>query len=147
MHGAAQRCNPMPPTMVSTSTSRISLLQQLEDSGVNVDVDSFVPEIAQSLPFTPHDATSNQALIGLCVLDPKQYHVVEDTVKSMPGSSPLHILTVLVSQSPILSKRQLEAPAHACRSMPSSAGSNSTTSPAGFLCSHHRAFRTMKKRS
>lgn len=94
------------PLRMTAVTKHISLLQQLEQAGVNVDVDSFVPEVAKSLPFTPHDATSNQALIGLCVLDPKQYHVVRDTVVSMPGSTPLDILTVLVSNGIHLAHRE-----------------------------------------
>jgi transaldolase len=73
------------------------LLEQLENAGVKVDVDSYDPEIAKSIPFTPHDATSNQALIGLRVLDPNQKHVVEEALKENPKGSSLDILTVLVS--------------------------------------------------
>ena len=75
-----------------------SLLEQLEHSGCKVDVDSYDPEVARSLPFTPHDATTNQALIGLVVYPPENRHIVEDVVKSNPGASPHDILTILVSR-------------------------------------------------
>lgn len=74
-----------------------TLLEQLEAAGCKVDVDSFDPAVAQSIPFTPHDATSNQALIGLQVFDPTQHEVVESTVREMPDASPHEVLTVLVS--------------------------------------------------
>jgi len=80
-----------------SNTASLTLLEQLEASGCLVDVDSFVPEVAKSLPFVPHDATSNQALIGLCILNPVNHDLVCDTVKSMPGASALDVLTVLVS--------------------------------------------------
>lgn len=74
----------------------LTLLEQLENAGVKIDVDSFDPGIAKSLPFKPHDATSNQALIGLQVLDPAQKYVVLEVVQAMPGAPARDVLTVLV---------------------------------------------------
>lgn len=73
------------------------LLQQLESAGCLVDVDSFVPSVAKSLPFRAHDATSNQALIGLCVHDPANAALVKQTIRKNPIASSLDILTILVS--------------------------------------------------
>lgn len=88
--------------MINTTSC---LLQQLEDAGCKIDVDSFVPQVAQSLPFIPHDATSNQALIGLCVFEPANYDIVLRTVKSMPEASPLDVLTVLVGTQVVPTNR------------------------------------------
>lgn len=74
-----------------------TLLQQLESAGCLVDVDSFVPAVAKSLPFRAHDATSNQALIGLCVYAPENAQLVNETIKNAPDASALDILTMLVS--------------------------------------------------
>lgn len=75
------------------------MLEQLEASGCKVDIDSYDPEVAKSLPFTPHDATSNQALIGLVVYAPQNRAVVDGVIRSMPGSNPHDILTILVCPS------------------------------------------------
>lgn len=74
-----------------------TLLEQLENAGCKIDIDSFDPEIADSLPFTPHDATSNQALIRLPVFDPKHLDLVKTVVRDNKGASPHDILTILVS--------------------------------------------------
>ncbi|OWT40794.1 transaldolase [Cryptococcus neoformans Bt1] len=72
-----------------------TLLEQLENAGCKIDIDSFDPEIADSLPFTPHDATSNQALIRLPVFDPKHLDLVKTVVRDNKGASPHDILTIL----------------------------------------------------
>jgi hypothetical protein len=77
--------------------SKRCLLEQLESSGCLVDVDSFMPSVAKSLPFRAHDATSNQALIGLCVYDPDNLELVKNTIRENPEASSLDILTTLVS--------------------------------------------------
>jgi transaldolase len=76
--------------------SKITLLEQLEKAGVKVDVDSYDPVVVKSFPFTPHDATSNQALISSLVLAPINAEMVKGTVISMPGATPIQVLDVLV---------------------------------------------------
>jgi transaldolase len=77
--------------------TKLSLLEQLEQSGCRVDIDSYDPAIARSLPFKAHDATSNQALIRLQVFGEQNNDLVRRVVREMDGASPHDVLTVLVS--------------------------------------------------
>lgn len=75
----------------------LSLLQQIEASGCKVDVDSFDPLVARSLPFKAHDATSNQGLIGLCIMAEENLPLVRKVVQDTARETSFDILTVLVS--------------------------------------------------
>lgn len=119
--------------------STLCLLEQLENAGCRVDVDSFDPAVAKALPFTPHDATSNQALIGLCIMNPDHHDMVSEVAKSMSDADPLDVLTVLVSSSWGFGIVLII-------SMPSSAVFSLKTSPAECSCSPRLASHTTRRR-
>lgn len=75
----------------------ITLLEQLERSGVNVDVDSYHLSWIKAVPFTPHDVTSNQIVIHQQITLPENKDLIESTVKEMKDAEWLDIHTVLVS--------------------------------------------------
>lgn len=74
----------------------LTLLEQLENSGVNIDVDDADPEVAKSMPFTPHDMTSNQRVIHVQMTAPENKEWVEETVKNMKGKPWEEVYCVLV---------------------------------------------------
>lgn len=74
----------------------ITLLEQLERSGVNVDVDSYHLSWIKAVPFTPHDVTSNQIVIHQQIMLEENKQLVEDTIKEMKDADWLDIYTVLV---------------------------------------------------
>jgi len=84
-------------------TRDLTLLEQLENSGVKVDVDSYHLSWIKAVPFTPHDVTSNQIVIQQQMLLPENKEIIEKTVKEMKDKDWLDIHTVLVSPSPSLS--------------------------------------------
>lgn len=74
----------------------MTLLEQLERSGVNVDVDSYHLSWIKAVPFTPHDVTSNQIVIQQQIMLEENKQLVEDTVRERKGADWLEIYTVLV---------------------------------------------------
>ena len=80
-----------------TMTRDLSLLEQLENSGVKVDVDSYHLSWIKAVPFTPHDVTSNQIVIQQQMLLPENKEIIERTVREMKDKDWLDIHTVLVS--------------------------------------------------
>ena len=80
-------------------TRDLTLLEQLENSGVKVDVDSYHLSWIKAVPFTPHDVTSNQIVIQQQMLLPENKEIIEKTVKEMKDKDWLDIHTVLVSAS------------------------------------------------
>jgi hypothetical protein len=89
----------LPPTSHQhiTMTRDLTLLEQLENSGVKVDVDSYHLSWIKAVPFTPHDVTSNQIVIQQQMLLPENKEIIEKTVKEMKDKDWLDIHTVLVS--------------------------------------------------
>lgn len=77
-------------------TKTITLLEQLEQSGVNVDVDSYHLSLIKAVPFTPHDVTSNQIVIQQQIVLPDNKELIASTVKEMRDADWLDIHTVLV---------------------------------------------------
>ncbi|ORX33818.1 putative transaldolase [Kockovaella imperatae] len=75
-----------------------TLLEQLENSGVGVDVDAGDPEVAKSLPFKPHDMTSNQILVHERIIAPENKELVEKTIKEMKGADWKDIHIVLTAR-------------------------------------------------
>jgi transaldolase len=84
-------------------TRDLTLLEQLENSGVKVDVDSYHLSWIKAVPFTPHDVTSNQIVIQQQMLLPENKEIIEKTVKEMKDKDWLDIHTVLVSASRVYS--------------------------------------------
>lgn len=78
----------------------ITLLEQLEQSGVNVDVDSYHLSWIKAVPFTPHDVTSNQIVIHQQITLPENKELIEETVREMKDEDWLDIHTVLVRPTP-----------------------------------------------
>jgi hypothetical protein len=78
-------------------TKDLSLLEQLENSGVKVDVDSYHLSWIKAVPFTPHDVTSNQIVIQQQMLLPENKEIIEQTIREMKDKDWLDIHTVLVS--------------------------------------------------
>lgn len=76
-----------------------SLLEQLEQSGVNVDVDSYHLSWIKAVPFTPHDVTSNQIVIQQQIMLEENKSLVEETIKEMKDADWFDIYTVLVRLS------------------------------------------------
>jgi transaldolase len=76
----------------------LSLLEQHEASHCKVDVDCCDPEIAKSLPFVPHDMTSNQILIHERLMAPENKELVEKTIRELKGADWLDVHIALVSQ-------------------------------------------------
>lgn len=81
---------------MSPTTKKSTLLEQLEQSGVNVDVDSYHLSWIKAVPFTPHDVTSNQIVIQQQIMLEENKEVVRETIKEMKGDDWLDIYTVLV---------------------------------------------------
>ena len=77
--------------------ARPTLLEQLEASGVGIDVDAGDPAVAKALPFKPHDMTSNQILVHERIVAPENKELVEKTIKEMQGADWLDIHIALVS--------------------------------------------------
>ncbi|ORY28301.1 putative transaldolase [Naematelia encephala] len=77
-----------------------TLLEQLENAGVGVDVDDGDPKIVASvLPYLkPHDVTSNQLIIQAQIINPANKELIEETIRSMPGASWEDIYTVLTAK-------------------------------------------------
>ncbi|WWD16179.1 hypothetical protein CI109_100604 [Kwoniella shandongensis] len=76
-----------------------TLLEQLEAAGVKVDTDSMDPKVAQSLPFKPHDMTSNQLLVNEQLKNPENKELVEKTIKELgKNASWLDVHTVLTAR-------------------------------------------------
>lgn len=80
-----------------TTKPALSLLEQHEASRCKVDVDCCDPEVAKSLPFVPHDMTSNQALIHERIVAPENKELVETTIRELKGADWLDVHTTLVS--------------------------------------------------
>lgn len=78
------------------SPKKITLLEQLEQSGVNVDVDSYHLSWIKAVPFTPHDVTSNQIVIQQQIMLDENKELVEETIKEMKDADWFEISTVLV---------------------------------------------------
>lgn len=76
--------------------SKTTLLEQLEQSGVNVDVDSYHLSWIKAVPFTPHDVTSNQIVIQQQIMLEENKELVEETIKEMKDAEWFDIYTVLV---------------------------------------------------
>lgn len=76
----------------------LTLLEQLENAGVGVDVDDGDPAILARLPFVPHDVTSNQLVIGARIIAPENKELVEKTIRDFPGADWLDIHIILVSR-------------------------------------------------
>ena len=89
-------------------TRDLTLLEQLENSGVKVDVDSYHLSWIKAVPFTPHDVTSNQIVIQQQMLLPENKEIIEKTVKEMKDKDWLDIHTVLVSTSSLSPLHMLE---------------------------------------
>jgi transaldolase len=77
-------------------TKDLSLLEQLENSGVKVDVDSYHLSWIKAVPFTPHDVTSNQIVIHQQISMEENKDIIEQTVREMKDKDWLDIHTVLV---------------------------------------------------
>lgn len=77
-------------------TKDLSLLEQLENSGVKVDVDSYHLSWIKAVPFTPHDVTSNQIVIHQQISMAENKDIIEQTVREMKDKDWLDIHTVLV---------------------------------------------------
>ena len=84
----------------------LTLLEQIEASGCVVDVDAGDPEVAKSLPFVPHDMTSNQILVHERIMAPENKELVEKTIKEMQGADWKDVHIVLVSLGPPLTLRK-----------------------------------------
>lgn len=97
----------------------VSLLEQLEAAGCGIDVDAGDPEVARSLPFKPHDMTSNQILVHERIMAPENKELVEKTIREMKGADWLDIHITLVSIAD-LSSRLVEADLRPPDSTPSS---------------------------
>jgi transaldolase len=80
-------------------TKDLSLLEQLENSGVKVDVDSYHLSWIKAVPFTPHDVTSNQIVIQQQMTMDENKDIIEQTIKEMKDKEWLDIHTVLVGPS------------------------------------------------
>lgn len=73
-----------------------SLLEQLEQH-LNVDADTYDSDFIRSLPFTPHDATSNQGFIHAAIIDPRNREIVEGVINDLKGESWEQVYAVCVS--------------------------------------------------
>lgn len=73
-----------------------TLIEQLEDSGVKVDVDSYHLSWIKAVPFKPHDVTSNQIVLQQQMMLPENKEIIEQTIKEMKDKDWLDIHTVLV---------------------------------------------------
>ena len=102
------------PTMIAKNPT---LLEQLENSGVGVDVDAGDPEVAKSLPFKPHDMTSNQILVHERIMAPENKELVEKTIREMKGADwkDIHIVLVRLRPSTITSALSLHCLRSAAR--------------------------------
>ena len=83
-------------TIILPRMSKTTLLEQLEQSGVNVDVDSYHLSWIKAVPFTPHDVTSNQIVIQQQIMLEENKELVEETIKEMKDAEWFDIYTVLV---------------------------------------------------
>ena len=75
----------------------LTLLEQLENSGVGVDVDAGDPAVAKGLPFKPHDMTSNQILLHERIMAAENKELVEKTIREMKGADWKDVHITLVS--------------------------------------------------
>lgn len=74
-----------------------TLLEQLREAGLGIDVDGCDPKLVASLPFKAQDVTSNQILIHQQILNERSRPIVEGTIKEMNKADWLDIYPVLVS--------------------------------------------------
>ncbi|OCT44595.1 hypothetical protein CLCR_06278 [Cladophialophora carrionii] len=74
-----------------------SLLDRLEEL-CNVDVDDVDTEVVKSLPFTPHNQTSNQAIITKRLLEPKNKALLEDLIDKYGKEGWEHVYNMAVCQ-------------------------------------------------
>lgn len=87
---------PLPVKATTMITKVKSLLEQLEEH-VNVDADTYDSDFIRTMPFTPHDATSNQGFIHAAIIDPRNREIVEGVIKDLDGESWEAVYAVCVS--------------------------------------------------
>jgi transaldolase len=63
----------------------LSLLQQLENAGLKIDVDTMDPLVSSSLPFVPNDMTSNQKYVDLQIQDPANEDFLRGIIRERKG--------------------------------------------------------------
>lgn len=81
------------------SRPELTLLEQLEATGVKIDTDSMDPKVAANLPIKAHDMTSNQLLTDEQLKNPENKELVEKTIRELKGAKWFDVQTVLVSHS------------------------------------------------
>ncbi|AAW41950.1 transaldolase, putative [Cryptococcus deneoformans JEC21] len=80
------------------SRPELTLLEQLEATGVKIDTDSMDPKVAANLPIKAHDMTSNQLLTDEQLKNPENKELVEKTIRELKGANWFDVQTVLTAR-------------------------------------------------